>query len=68
MKDRFGQELAVGDRVASQARNYRGLLIATVDSFTPQKVRVKYTNTWNYGKPGVEETFLTEPTNVVKKP
>ena len=45
----------------------QGLVIGEIVSFTPQKVRVKYINNWNY-TPGREEEYLTEPEWIVKKP
>ena len=66
-KDIFNNELKIGDAVATQAKNYRGLVIGEIVSFTPQKVRVKYINNWNY-TPGREEEYLTESEWIVKKP
>lgn len=65
-KDFLGRELAVGDEVVVTPKNYRGLIRATVVKMTSQKVRLAYKNTWNFGKPGVDEEYLVWPTDVVK--
>lgn len=66
MRDFLGQNISVGDSVVTTPKNYRGLVKATVVAFTPKKVRVRYTNTWNYGPKGREEDFLTPPESLVK--
>ena len=66
MKDFLDNELAIGDEVVATPKNYRGLVRAQIVAFTPQQVRVKYLNTWNYGAPGREENFLTPPNTLVK--
>jgi hypothetical protein len=66
MKDRFGTEIILNDIVACNTPRYRGLCLGTVIAFTPQKVKIQYNNTWNYGATGGHiETYLTEPINVV---
>lgn len=67
MKDYFGQELEIGDRVAFYAPGYRSFTTGTVIKFTPQQIRVEYVNTWNYGKDGKEMTYLGYPTQFIKK-
>lgn len=66
MQDFLGRDLEIGDAVVTTPKNYRGLVKATIVAFTPQQVRVKYINTWNYGKPGREELFLTPSCTLVK--
>lgn len=61
MWDIFGNELSVGDRVAFMEPQYRNLLIGIIVRITPKKVRVSYM------KNGREETYLTNPSDVVKK-
>lgn len=66
--DFLGQPLKEGDEVVTTPKNYRGLVRATIKSFTPKQVRVVYMNTWNYGSPGREENFLTYSDSLVKVP
>jgi hypothetical protein len=66
MNDFQGKPLALGDQVAFPRPNYRGLTLGTVVAFTPKKIRLEYVNTWNYGKPGHTEYFLTNPCDVAK--
>ena len=61
MWDIFGNELAVGDRVAFMEPQYRNLRIGTIVRMTPKKVRVSYMRS------GREETYLTNSGDVVKK-
>lgn len=61
MKDFVGNELTLGDTVAVAPKNYRGLIRAQIIKFTPQQVRVKYKNTWNFGTPGRDEEYLVYP-------
>lgn len=68
MKDFFGNILAIGDEVAFCRPNYRGLTRGKIIAFTPKQVRVTYMNTWNYGKPGREETYLTYSGDLIKCP
>jgi len=48
MKDLMGRELSVGDVVVVAPKNYRGLIKATIESFTPKQVRLVYFNHNNY--------------------
>lgn len=68
MKDFFGYELNVGDEVAFPTPKYRGLTKGKIIAFTPKQVRVSYMNTWNYGVPGKEETYLCGPKDLIKCP
>ena len=49
-KDFFGKPLSVGDTVAFIAPGYRHLVKGTITSLTPKKVRLSYSNTWNYSR------------------
>ena len=42
MKDFFGQELRVGDKVAVLLKWYRRLVHGTIVKFTPKKICVEY--------------------------
>lgn len=66
MKDFLNQELAVDDDVIFRTPDYSSLCTGKVVSFTPQKVRVHYVNTWNYAKPGLERDILLYPDCVSK--
>ncbi len=46
MKDIFGYELRIGDRVAFNPPNYKGLITGTVVAFTPKMVRVSYNDNY----------------------
>lgn len=51
MKDVFGHELQIGDRVATNVRGYTYTLVkGTVEGFTEQKVRVVMYNGDTYLK------------------
>ncbi len=50
MHDVFGNTLELGDEVA----------------FTPLKVRAEFCNTWNFGEPGILQTYLNYPQNFAK--
>lgn len=67
MKDYFGQELNVGDRVAFVARNYRMLITGTVRALTAKRVRIDYINTWNFGPEGRPDETIIEPLNCIKR-
>lgn len=62
MKDIFKQELNIGDIVAFNEPNYRGLILGKVFNFTPKQVRISYINHNN-----MECSYLTLPENLVKK-
>lgn len=64
--DFVGEELYAGTWVIMMVPNYRMLVKGQVVSFTPKKVRVKYKNTWNFGKPGVECEILQDACQLVK--
>ena len=66
MRDFFGYELAVGDRVAFILNGYRDLVVARIVAFTPKQVRVSYVNTWNYGTPGRPDETLRHPKTLIK--
>lgn len=61
MKDIFGNELQVGDTVATMVKDYRELEVAKIIAFTPKQVRVEYM--WQ----GRAKTYLTPSENLVKK-
>jgi hypothetical protein len=42
MKDRFAQELSIGDKIAFNPPVYKGLVVGEVIGFTARQVRVKY--------------------------
>jgi hypothetical protein len=67
VKDFFGRELLLGDTVAVEAPGYRMLIAGTITAFTNKMMRIEYVNTWNYRDPGVTETFLARPDQVVRK-
>ena len=68
MKDYFGQDLEIGDEVAFYAPSYRQFTTGTIIQFTPQQVRVEYTNDWNYGDGGLHGcTYLGYPDMFIKK-
>jgi len=67
MNDFFGNELAIDDEVAFYAPGYRMFTIGTIIAFTPKQVRVAYVNTWNYGEPGHEDTYLSYPDAFIKR-
>jgi hypothetical protein len=57
MKDVFGTEIELGDKVATNTRGYTyNLIVAEVVGFTPQKVRVAYEVEY-YDKPIVITKF-----------
>lgn len=66
MKDFLGKKLSVGSIVILIAPSYRHLVRARVISFTDQKVRVEFNNTWNYGVTGHIQQILQTPTQLVK--
>lgn len=61
MKDFVGNDLLVGDVVAVTPKGYRGLVKATVNSFTNKQVRLVYFDHCNY-----LVNYLAYPTSVVK--
>lgn len=63
MQDFFGNQLAVGDRVAVTPKGYKNLMMGKVVGFTEKMVRVEYS--WNNGR-GVTEQVLRAPQDVVK--
>jgi hypothetical protein len=67
MKDFLGKELAKDDILIIRMPDYSGLCLARVLTFTPQKVRVEYFNTWNNdAKKPYRTTRLIEPYMVAK--
>lgn len=66
-KDFLGNVIDIGDSVAFMTPNYRCMVLGTIIAFTPQKIRIKYLNTWNYGSQGLEKEFLANPDQVIKK-
>ena len=66
MKDFLGKQLDVGDEVVLTAPQYRHLVKAKVVAFTPKKVRVEYSNTWNIsGSQEYLQEYLSEPNFLV---
>jgi len=65
-KDFFGQELKVGDKVASLIKDYRGLTKAEVIKITPQNIRVTYKTHNNYVREYLcpSDWVVKEPDNV----
>ena len=66
MRDFFNQPLAVGDIVAFIPNGYRDLVRGRITAFTAKQVRIAYTNTWNYGRPGLDDETLRYPSVIVK--
>ena len=68
MKDFLGKLLEIGDTVVMVAPQYRMFNKAKVIAFTKTKVRVEYTNTWNFSKghPCAVETYLSDPDFLIK--
>jgi hypothetical protein len=65
MKDFIGQDLMVGDTVAFSNLSYRNLEKGVIDSFTPKKIRIKYTdNRW--GIKHENSFYLADPCIVVR--
>lgn len=62
MKDIFGQDLEIDDKVAFNPPYYKGLVIGTITGFTPQKVKVHYK-----GADWVKDITLINPIDLVKK-
>lgn len=62
MKDFFGQELNIGDKVAVTPKDYRGLVEATIISLTPKNVRVTYNTSWS------EREYLVPPDALIRFP
>ena len=61
MKDFLKVELKLGDSVVLTAPQYRHLVVAKVIAFTNKKVRVSFSNTWNYGDNGHYTEYLSAP-------
>jgi hypothetical protein len=66
MKDIAHQKLDLGDTVAFNIPNYRGLTLGRVIAFTPLKVRVEFKNNWNFPTNPMIETYLVGPKDLVK--
>ena len=62
-KDYLKNEIGIGDEVIFCELNYRELTEGIVIKITPQKVRIKYTNTF-----GNEKECLQFHNQVIKKP
>lgn len=45
MKDRIKQEFKIGDFVAFNPPNFKGLEIGVVEKFTPKGLTIRYNNT-----------------------
>jgi hypothetical protein len=68
MRDFFNQPMSVGDVVAFIPNGYRDLVRGRIVAFTPKQVRIAYTNTWNFGLPGMADETLRYPGVIVKDP
>ena len=64
-KDLINQDLHIGDPVVMRMPSYSDICIGTVIGLTPKKVRVEYTNTWNYSK-GQKENILVSSMSLFK--
>lgn len=64
MRDFFGQELRIGDRVGVLLKGYRHLVNAKVIQFTPKMIRVEYPSM----VPGYIDTYLVDSKMLVKRP
>ena len=64
--DFLDKELAVGDLVIMAKPEYQELIVAKVIAFTKQKVRVEFTNNWNFGNPGVRLEKLVDSHRLCK--
>lgn len=64
-KDRFNQDLQIGDTIVTMRKNYRELVTAKIIKFTPTKIRVEYQG--RYSSAPFEE-YLVDPCDVVKAP
>ena len=67
MKDFLGQEVNVGDKVITTAKNYRSLVKGEVISLAPKSALVEYLNTWNYGDPGRVENYRVFGNQFIKE-
>lgn len=61
MFDLFGQELAVGDEVATMVKEYRNLVIGKIIKMTPMRIYVEYM-THN----GYLQTYKVSPDMLIK--
>lgn len=76
MKDFFGQELAIGDYVAFEQPKYRNLVLGIIVAFTPEQVRLYWTNpSWRQSETLVAQDgskwaneFRTYPQTLIKRP
>ena len=66
MEDFLGNEIVVGDKVVTLAKNYRGLVKAKILSISEKSLLVEYLNTWNYGANGRLETYRVTGSMVIK--
>lgn len=66
MKDFLGRNLEIGDSVIVIAPNYRHFVLARIIKFTPNRVRVSFMNTWNYGGDGYYTEILQDPSQLTK--
>jgi hypothetical protein len=61
-----GTPLQIGDTVNFVAPGYRMLALGYIVAFTAQKVRVAYSNTWNYGPTGYPQELLQTSDQLIK--
>ena len=62
MKDKFNNELTIGDEVIMILPKYRDLVVGTITSFTPMSMRLEYTHPYR----GCVLKILQAPHQVVK--
>lgn len=67
MRDFFGNELAVGDRVALTPHGYKSLVVGWVMGFTPKMVKVTYCRQ-RAGKAPEMTEILRDPKEIIKDP
>lgn len=68
MKDFIGQTLNIGDIVIFAAPSYRMMAFGTIASFSKSGLScvIKYKNTWNYGKEGMDAEVRQGVDQVIK--
>ena len=64
--DFLGKPITIGDSVLLIAPKYRHLVVGRIYAETPTSVRVRFMNTWNFGKPGYRTEILQHGSQLVK--
>lgn len=67
MKDYLNRKLAIDDYVIMTMPRYSDICMGKIIAFTKQKVRVEYTNNWNF-RDGSKEELLTDPYRLCRIP